>query len=231
MTKYKLWAGIVAGLATIIIYGSGTARGQNEKVPRKEALENVPVFMITNQQGNPVLVQLKEEGKQVVFFFFSPQDSESALAEIRKRNPTVGQNSKVSAVPLSSAYQLAHTNPDKKLLFQFEGSRTSIESARGILKDKDIPPVPLFFATVGENILTLEKDGQHSIPFFFEVKDLEKLIEETQKKQPNLLNQVRIQVTSLFTVIDKMSNPADPTMPQLQLVPSRSAFDYANKMR
>jgi hypothetical protein len=133
------------------------------------------------------------------------------------------------------------TNKEKKIAFQIIPAKTSIESARTILSSQgkpadQLPNVPVFFATGGkdqkEGLLTLEQDGKQLVPFFFDQKDLQGLLDRAKQQQPNVASSTKIQVTSLFQVLDSMITDAakpNPEAERFTFVPSRVAFEYVIK--
>jgi Tic22-like family len=162
------------------------------------------------------------------------------LTRIKQNNPDVGNKARVIIRSMNDAYQVIKQNEsNKKVAFQIVPSKASIDSARTILTSQgkpseQLPSVPVFFATGGKDkdqgLLTLEQDGKQYVPFFFDQKDLQTLIERAQKQQPDLAKNTKVQVTSLFQVLDSMvtkkdAKPASESE-RFTFVPSRSAFEY-----
>jgi hypothetical protein len=213
-----------------------------------ERLNSIPVFTITDDKGAPLLAAIPQqpnqpqEAKQLLIFFLSPEDAQATLKQIQTNNPSLGNKARVSVLPFSQAYKVIKDNKDKTLAFRFEASRSSMESARAIIKaqgktDKDVPPLPVFFATSGtgdkQGLLTIESEGQQTVPFFFDQKDLQSLLDRARQQQPNLAKDTKIQVTSLFVVLDNMitkDNKPNPDAQRFQFVPSRTAFEYVLKL-
>ncbi len=213
-----------------------------------ERLNGIPVFAITDDKGAPLLGALPQqpnrpqEAKQVLLFFLNPEDAQALLNQIKTSNPQVASKARVSVISMNQAYQTIRNNKDKSVVFEFVPSKTSIESARAIVKaqgktDKDVPPVPVFFATSGtgnqQGLLTIETEGKQTVPFFFEQRDLQNLLDRAKQQQPNVAKDAKIQVTSLFVVLDNMlskDNKKNPEAERFQFVPSRTAFEYVMRM-
>ncbi|XFA74280.1 hypothetical protein RYO59_002547 [Thermosynechococcaceae cyanobacterium Okahandja] len=75
-------------------------------------LNNVPVFMITNDKGEPLTFEIpnpQDQSKkvQVFTFFISQQDAQTALNTIKTQQPEVGRVARVSAAALSGALKIA----------------------------------------------------------------------------------------------------------------------------
>ncbi len=209
-----------------------------------ERLNGIPVFAITDDKGAPLLGAIPQqpnrpqEAKQILLFFLSPDDAQNLLNQLKTSNPQVASKAKVSILSMNQAYQAIKANKDKTVAFEFVPSKASLESARAIVKaqgktDKDVPPVPVFFATSGtgnqQGLLTIEADGKQTVPFFFDQRDLQSLLDRAKQQQPNLAKDAKIQVTSLFVVLDNMiakDNKKNPEAERFQFVPSRTAFEY-----
>lgn len=214
-----------------------------------ERLNGVPVFTITDDKGNPLLGSLPTKDKkpdqpdQLLLFFLSPDDAQGMLNRIKQGNPEIGQKARVIVRSMNDAYKVIKQNEaNKKVAFQIVPSKASIESARSILTSQgkpaeQLPAIPVFFATGGKDkdqgLLTLEQEGKQYVPFFFEQKDLQSLIERAQKQQPELAKNTKVQVTSLFQVIDSMIGKKDAKpaaeSERFTFVPSRTAFEYVIK--
>ncbi|ATS19250.1 hypothetical protein L5470_02880 [Synechococcus sp. PCC 6717] len=75
-------------------------------------LNNVPVFMITNDKGEPLTFEIpnpQDQSKkvQVFTFFINQQDAQTALNTIKTQQPDVGRVARVSAAALSGALKIA----------------------------------------------------------------------------------------------------------------------------
>jgi hypothetical protein len=208
-----------------------------------EKLEGIPVFTITDAQGTPILGSLNQNpadaDRQLLLFFLNPDDATALVNQIKTSNPTVGNQARVIVRSMNDAYKVIQDNQDQAIAFQIVPSQTSLASARQILTQQgqaadQLPNVPVFFATGGEDgqdggLLTLDQDGQQIVPFFFEQKDLEGLIARARQQQPDVASGTKIQVTSLFQVLDSMIADQDAQTRDTErftFVPSREAFEY-----
>ncbi|MEE3717086.1 Tic22 family protein [Tumidithrix elongata RA019] len=213
-----------------------------------ERLNGIPIFTITDDKGAPLLGSLAqqagrkpEDPDQLMLFFLSPDDAQAMLNQLKASNPSVGGKAKISTGSMFQAIKLAEQNKGKKVAFQFVPSKASIDSARNLLSAQgkpadQIPNVPVFYATGaqgnGQGLLTLEQNGKQVVPFFFDQKDLQGLIDRARQQQPDVAKDTKIQVTSLFQVLDSMvtkDNKPNPEADRFEFVPSRSAFEYVLK--
>lgn len=208
-----------------------------------EKLEGIPVFTITDEQGTPILGSLNQDpanaDRQLLLFFLNPDDANALINQIKSSNPQVGNQARVIVRSMNDAYKVIQDNQDEAIAFQIVPSQTSLDSARKILADQgkpadQLPNVPVFFATGGqdengEGLLTLQQEGQQIVPFFFEQKDLEGLIDRARQQQADVAQGTEIQVTSLFQVLDSMiadEDAATRDTERFTFVPSREAFEY-----
>lgn len=212
-----------------------------------ERLTGIPVFTITDDKGNPLLGAQQKQGggeqQQFLLFFMNPEDAQSMLGQIKSTNPELGGKARVIVRNMSEAIQLIKKNNDKKIAFQIVPSKSSIDSAKSILSaqgkptDK-LPNLPVFFAIGGKDkdqgLLTVEQNGKQLVPFFFDQKDLQGLIDRAKQQQPNVAVDTKIQVTSLLNVIDSMvtkDNKPNPEADKFMFVPSRAALEVALKQQ
>jgi len=210
-----------------------------------ERLNGIPVFTITDEKGSPLLgsSQGKDKSPQVLLFFLNPDDAQTTLTQIKKSNPSVGSKARIVIRSMNDAYEVIKKNQDKKeIAFQIVPAKASVDSARTILTSQGkpadkLPNVPVFFATGGKDkdqgLLTLEQNGKQLVPFFFDQKDLQTLIDKAKQQQPDVASATKIQVTSLFQVLDSMvttkDTKANPDTERFTFVPARNAFEYVVK--
>lgn len=216
-----------------------------------ERLGSIPVFTITDDKGSPLLGAIpqqpnaKPDDSQLLFFFLGPDEAQMMLAQVQKSNPEVGKKAQIVIRSMNDAYTVIRQNKDKKIVFQFIPTKASVESARtiltaqGVAADK-IPNVPVFFAIGGQansqGLLTMSIDQngkkEQVVPFFLDKTDLQNLLDRAGKEQPDVAKTTKIQVASLFQVLDSMVSKDDkpnPEVERFQFVPSRSSFEYILK--
>lgn len=217
-----------------------------------ERLSSIPVFTITDDKGAPLLGAIPKQANtnaqspdQLLFFFLNPDDAQNMLSRVRQSSPEVGKKAQIVVRSMNEAYKVIRENKDKKIAFQFVPSKASIDSARtlltaqGVAADR-IPNVPVFFATSnqsnGQGLLTMNIDQngkkEQVVPFFLDKADLQSLIDRASKDQPEVTKATKIQVTSLFQVVDLMvtkDNKPSPEVDSFQFVPSRNSFEYILK--
>ncbi|MEN9243781.1 MAG: Tic22 family protein, partial [Gloeomargarita sp. DG02_5_bins_242] len=125
-----------------------------------EQLKTVPVFTLIDSTGKQSLtVTIKDGGKEkeISFFFFSPQDAQTALQRVQSQNPALAKGAQIRAIGLDKAYELAKSiqqNKDSKFDVSFQPEGAQVDAALKILqasgqKTDKFPGIPLFFITGG----------------------------------------------------------------------------------
>jgi hypothetical protein len=212
-----------------------------------EKLKGIPVFTITDDKGSPLLATVPKQGKntppQVVVFFLNPTEAQATISQLKKTNPAAGNKARVVIRSLAEAYDVIRKNQNKKdIAFQIVPAKASLDSARTILVSQgkpanQIPNVPVFFAMGGKDkkqgLLTLEQNGKQVVPFFFDQKDLQKVLDLAKKQQSSVANTTKIQVVSLPQVLNSMIATKDkkpsPETKKFTFFPATSALQYVAK--
>ena len=212
-----------------------------------ERLESIPIFTITDEKGSPMLGAVPQQpntapdDSQLLFFFLGQDEAQNMLAQVQRSNPAVGSRAQIIVRSMKDAYKVIRENRDKKVKFQFIPAKTSIDSARMLLSSQGVgadkvPNVPVFFAIGGQGntqgLLTMLIDikgrKEQAVPFFLDLQDLQDLLNRASKDQPQVTGATKIQVTSLFQVLDSMvsKDNSKAEVERFQFVPSRSSFEY-----
>ncbi|CDF32280.1 unnamed protein product [Chondrus crispus] len=71
-----------------------------------QRLESVPVFIVTDNVGQPFFVTY-DDGQQVCTFYFDQEDANSTLEWIKSENPGLGDTARVIHITLHQAFNLA----------------------------------------------------------------------------------------------------------------------------
>lgn len=71
-----------------------------------QRLESVPVFIVTDNVGQPFFVTY-EDGQQVCTFYFDQDDANATLDWIKTENPDLGDTARVIHITLNQAFSLA----------------------------------------------------------------------------------------------------------------------------
>ncbi len=201
-----------------------------------QKLDPVPVFSLTNDQGEPLLFKVTENPKAArMRVFVSPKDAQNFVTELKTKNPEIGNNfDNVTPIPLGKIYQIAMETKDQEspLFFSFQAQQTEVNSAVTIIKTEDPKVtewkgVPLFFATV-------KKDGQEAylptdqgkIPLFFEKATLQKELDQLKQTQPEIAPLVQIKVARLEDLIGVFNTGDDSSLQNMILIPTTESLQF-----
>ncbi|MEN9217107.1 MAG: Tic22 family protein [Gloeomargarita sp. HHBFW_bins_162] len=215
-----------------------------------EQLKQVPVFTLIDSTGKQALtITIKDGGKdkEISFFFFSPQDAQTALQRVHSQRPDLAKGAQIRAIGLDKAYEFAKSlqqNKDQRMDVSFQPEGAQVEAALKILqangqKTDKFPGIPLFFITGGpqQAQLTVQvrdpKGGQteEMAPMFFSRQDADAFLAEVKKQDPKVAESAKIQVSSLDRLVALMEQKNDPQLRQLYFVPSSSALRFIQQQQ
>ncbi len=217
-------------------------------LPEAEAfkrLDAIPVFAVTNQEGIPILASIpnpKDRTRQiqVATFFLSQQDAQALIEKLKSSNPSVGMTAKTTSLSMRQAYDLKVKNKYKSesLVFEFLPPKQQIDAAISVLRKngqnvRQYNDVPLFYGTGGRDsgLLTIEQKNKKVIPFYFSKQDLQGMLAQLEKKDPQLSSTVKVEVTSLSKVLDSLLKENSAGIQQIILVPDKYSLQYALKQQ
>ncbi|APB35063.1 Tic22-like [Gloeomargarita lithophora Alchichica-D10] len=250
---------IRGGLIFSLLCGSGIGYHSNltpaiaQGIPAKdiaEQLKQVPVFTLIDSSGKQSLtITVKDSGKdkEISFFFFSPQDAQTALQRVQTQNPALAKGAQIRAIGLDKAYELAKSiqqGKDQKFDVSFQPEGSQVDAALKILqaggqKTDKFPGIPLFFITGGpqQAQLTVQvndpKGGksEEMAPMFFSRQDADAFLSEVKKQDPKVGETAKIQVSSLDRLVAIMEQKNDPQLRQLYFIPSSSALRFIQQQQ
>ncbi len=173
-----------------------------------EKLNSIPVFVLINDKGQPVVSTLK--GKSVVAVFVSPRDAKSFLEDAIS-NGKIPKDQlatvKVAGLPLGDLYRRTKSVGEDKLNIGLVGASSEQGVANAEAKKIDSKVVffdktPLYAGKVkGSGYLSFANSGKTVIPLFFSRADLEAKIAESVKARPEMKDKIDIELTSLEGII------------------------------
>lgn len=204
-----------------------------------QKLAPVTVFTVTNAEGSPLVVAVPvEEGEplEVAGAFMSQGDAEAFLERLQAEDPSLTDQVQVTPASLAEVYQLD---------FQFEGEADDIDfifipveaqaqNAQTLLEsDQELQGVPLFVARGGEQggYLTIEREGEQAVPFFFDYEQVQQIANEFQAANPDQADTVEIQVVPLEGMINTLRTQDDPGLESVVLIPSREGLEYLQQLQ
>ncbi|MGI0479270.1 Tic22 family protein [Geminocystis sp. CENA526] len=193
-----------------------------------QKLRPIPVFTIADAQGAP-LIASNEENAKVAGVFISKQDANSFVDRLKKDNPTLGNQVQVIPVSLGEIFELAEANAKEKepVIFAYVPTQAQVEQAKK-LNNQYQSGVPLFVAKAGDDqgYLTIKQNDQEVIPFFFDQQQVQQLVDNFKKAQPDLAGSVKIDVVILEGVLEALKEGNDEMLTKIVLWPSKESIDF-----
>lgn len=197
-----------------------------------EKLQAVPVFTIADDEGAPLIAKGKD-GNNIAGVFISQQDANQFIDKLGIENPDLATKVRVVPVSLGEVYKLAKSaqSQENPLDFTYVAQESSVSDAKSLLAaqgEEYEGGVPLFVARAGENggFLTIEQNGEQIIPFFFQLSQLEDLIQRFKEQEPEIADNVDIAVLPLEGVIENLASKEDKTLEKIVLVPSTESIEF-----
>lgn len=221
----------VLGMVGTAFVSSGFINLKALALPTEQVLQKlnpVPVFTIADEQGAP-LVASGEDDAKVAGVFISQKDANNFVTRLQTQNPDLAKKVQVVPVSLGEVYKLAQNSPEANgLNFAYVPNEAAVNDAKSISGTQYAGGVPLFVAKGGDDngYLTIEKDSQQVIPFFFEKKQLENMVEKFKTQKPDLAATVNIEVVPLEGVIQTLQTSDDEMLTKIVLVPSTESLQF-----
>ncbi|NEO30803.1 MAG: hypothetical protein F6K36_10295 [Symploca sp. SIO3C6] len=213
-------------------------------------LQPVPVFTVTDSNGSPLVASVPKPGQEetqqaVAGVFISPQDAQAFVERLKKDKPDLGNQVLVQAVSLSDIYQLDQKNEQQSandsegLDFAFVPRQQQVQLAQQLLvrngqTQQQFQGVPLFYAKGGpeKGYLTVkQEDGTQVIPFFFEQGQLQAMVENFKRQNPNIADSVTMEVVPLENVIDTLETSDNKQLNNIVLVPSQESISFIQSLQ
>jgi len=230
MNSFIRW-GLVGGavLTTLV--------GQTLKVlalPTEEVvklLQGVPVFTIADAQGAPLVAM--DNNRKVTGIFVSQQEAQKFFQQLKKDKPDIASKVTVQPVSLGEVYKLAVANAGKPdaLNFAYVPVPTEVAIATKLLTaagQKYQGGVPLYVARGGkeQGYLTIQQNNEQIIPFFFEEKQIQEMVNRFKKDKPELASTIKIDVVALENVMGTLQSSDDKMLKSIRLVPSEESLKF-----
>ncbi|NEQ63962.1 MAG: hypothetical protein F6J86_13285 [Symploca sp. SIO1B1] len=259
--------GATLGLVGSTLLGSFfTANIQALALPEEEItkrLQPIPVFTVTDAQGAPLVQSVtvpnnnqtaEQESKtvDVARVFLSRQDANTFLANLKSKDPDLGNSVQVVPVSLAEVYELEKNsrNQTENLDFALIPKQEQVQLAQPLWqaqieawerqnpnqgqRSKEFQGVPLFAAKAGpdQGYLTIQlENGEQSIPFFFEKSLLQEMVDRYKQQQPSQANNVVIEVIPLAGLITALQREDNPDLNKITLMPSRESLEFLRSLR
>ena len=245
--KSRVRLGATLGLIGSAVIGSsfiGSVRVlalPQEQVVQK--LGAVPVFTITDNKGAPLVASVNNGQKQgsVTGVFINQRDAQAFIDQLKTKNPQLASTVRVVPVSLGEVYKLEQTNQKKPkaLDFAYVPAKQEVDAALALLqqtgqKVNSFNGTPLFVAKAGakqKGYLTLRRNNQEVIPFFFKKQELQSMVDNFKQQQPKLASTVEIEVVNLEGVIQTLKTSNNQQLKQIELVPPRESIEFVRSLQ
>ncbi|WOD41617.1 Tic22 family protein [Nodosilinea sp. E11] len=223
-------------LMTALISGSLLGGGLVMPLPAEalgeeaivDKLEQVPVFIILNSDGQPLTAaaEVNNQELKVPVVFIDGEAAEEFLNRARQEDPSA----EVALVDLGTLYQETVLNDEAQVPLLYLPIGGELEAALQL--ESDFQGVPLFIARQGADgpYLTINQNGEASLPMFFSRNDLQTLLNRYRETNAEAANEIVVQVLSLEWLLTAMANSTDPALDaqlnQVRLFPSTEVLNY-----
>lgn len=197
-------------------------------------LEQVPVFLILNSDGQPLTASATGENEaevKVPVVFLDNETAETFLSRAQEEDAEAG----LALIDLGTLFQETQSPEGPAPLMYFPEED---ELAAAATIQADFRGVPLFFARRGEDgpYLTLTLDnGEASLPMFFSRSDLQVLLDRYTEENPGEATAIAVEVMSLEWLLAAMSSNDDPDLneqlDQVRLFPSSEVLQYLQSLQ
>lgn len=219
-----------------------SAQASSSRYLRKslaEKLGQVPVFAVTNAQGQPYLANVDGVGHQIGLIFFSHEDALKMLNDMKK-NPGAS-DARVYIMGLDKAYEMVKAKPtpsgirgqngeELKMVFRFYPDSKQVKHAKQLLRKaksstKDMEGIPVFVAKG----LALKRGSENVIPVFLTKEDLDQAWERMREKNDKLPRQASVEVGNLMFIVSEMEKGDNPELRNLGFFAPKASVDYSAK--
>ncbi len=192
-----------------------------------EFLSGVPVYSVVNREGSPVGRQLNN-GSFTTPVFMSRREAEAFMRELRRIDPEIANSYRIEVLPLSRIYEIARqtSGNSTRLFLEYVPSATELRTARKLVTEKgqNYPgDVPLYMAKIesDQSYLTIKENDQDIVPVFFEKATIDQWINMVSQTQPNLSQNITINVISLSSLIANLEKNDNDLLRSLRFWPSQ----------
>ncbi|GJQ09413.1 hypothetical protein GpartN1_g1204.t1 [Galdieria partita] len=211
------------------------ATGVKVKKSLKSKLSQVPVFAVTNSDGQPYLVEDGNDKIQKGYIFFSPEDAGRMMTKVKQANGT--DDIQIHVIGLDKAYEMVSNPPTSSGLKDEEGRELmmtfllhpdseQVRKARELLKKEKRKPsfdgVPVFVARG----LMLRKGDESNVPVFLDKDDLELAWKRLRESDKSLPQQPVIEIADLFQLLKEIEKGDNEELRNLGFFASRKSIEW-----
>ena len=206
-----------------------------------QKLKAVPVFMITDNKGAPLVASVSNRQNQEsrASVFIDQKDAQALVEHLKTKNPALAKTVRVVPVSLGEVYKLEQSNQNKpnSLKFAFVPAQQQVEAARTLLKQRGqkveaLTGTPLFVAKAGKEkgYITITQANGQVIPFFFNQDELQSMLERFKKEKPDIASTIEIQVVNLEVLLQAMQSHNNQALNQIMLIPPQESIEFLRSL-
>ncbi len=108
-----------------------------EKDKKLKVYPGVPIFTLTDKAEKNSL-SIKQNGQAIQPFFFDSRDAEKTLGELKKKNPDLAKNTRISVRPFQDIFAILKQMKDVKQANQI----AIVPSSESLLYARSLTPAP-----------------------------------------------------------------------------------------
>lgn len=229
----KSWSaaiGTIGGIALATVFTSSAPVLALPAEQVSSSLGPTPVFFIVSNDNKLLFIEEKDRQQKVAPRFLSQQDAQQFLQNLQQNNPQVASGAKIAVLPLAQAYSVDRdASAQRDIQFEYVPSQQQFQNARSITQE--FVGVPLFYATVGQESITLQENGKTVVPFFFEREALQQMVDRFKQAQPNRASEIQFKVVALEALIETLKTSNDTNLSRIVLVPSQDSIAFIRSIQ
>lgn len=226
------------GLAALSVFGSVLVGSMAANVQRAlaldtaviaEQLSSVPVFILVDSTGNPLLAS--DEDQETPLVFMERQGAEAFIAAAAEGgNAEFSDDAQIAVIWLGDLYSQTSTeiqnrangNAERELSLDFVYVPSFSQQRIAIEFDENFEGVPLFVIRFEDDqtLLTvnISEEEEAIIPMFFQLQDMQPLLDRLENQ--GLGDQVSVTLLTLESVLDTLEETEDTSYQQIRFFPS-----------
>ncbi|XP_010512803.1 PREDICTED: protein TIC 22-like, chloroplastic [Camelina sativa] len=186
----------------------------------EERLAGVPVYALSNSNGEFVLVSGTSTGKSLGLLFCKEEDAETLLRQMKSMDPGMRkEGSKVVTLALSKVFQVKVNGVAFRLIPESTQVKNALKERKTAgIDDDDFHGVPVFQS----KSLILRSENMSYRPVFFRKEDLEKSLRRASSQQNRLnpaLKPGDIQVAVFEDIVKEMKESTSSSWDDIVFIP------------
>ncbi|MEO0537237.1 MAG: Tic22 family protein [Cyanobacteria bacterium P01_A01_bin.123] len=194
-----------------------------------EQLSTVPVFILVDETGNPLLAS--DENQETPLVFMERQGAEAFIAAAEEEgNSEFSDDAQIAVIWLGDLYSQTtdeiqnreNGTADRELSLDFVYIPSFSQQRIAVEFDENFEGVPLFVVRFNDDqtLLTVNVSNEEEaiIPMFFQLQDMQPLLDRLESQ--GLADQVSVTLLSLEAVLDTLEETSDTSYAQIRFFPS-----------